>query len=170
MCFKQFQVNIDYGFDCYANPIEVRQKRAMSQYFFNCSCVACANNWPNYSAIANKPRSIKVKLTPPLIEELERQAANYTIGMDFLLKLDIPTAIPIFRDYLMVMNAIVVHPDARYIDCEEAYKQCLWLENRGYKPKVTSPGVVVHQGSHDSASAGGAAMGRQISASSTMSR
>ena len=23
----------------------------------------------------------------------------------------------------------------RYIDCEEAYKQCLWLEGRGYKPK-----------------------------------
>ena len=21
----------------------------------------------------------------------------------------------------------------RYLDCEEAYKQCLWLENRGYK-------------------------------------
>ena len=25
-------------------------------------------------------------------------------------------------------------PDTtRYLDCEEAYKQCLWLENRGYK-------------------------------------
>ena len=23
----------------------------------------------------------------------------------------------------------------RFIDCEEAYKQCLWLEGRGYKPK-----------------------------------
>jgi hypothetical protein len=22
-----------------------------------------------------------------------------------------------------------------YIDCEEAYKQCLWLENRGYRAK-----------------------------------
>jgi hypothetical protein len=33
------------------------------------------------------------------------------------------------------MNELVEHPDPRYIDCEEAYKQCLWLENRGYKPK-----------------------------------
>ena len=28
----------------------------------------------------------------------------------------------------------------RYIDCEEAYKQCLWLEGRGYKPKP-APGA-----------------------------
>ena len=42
---------------------------------------------------------------------------------------------PIFRDYLIVMNELVAHPDARYIDCEEAYKQCLWLENRGYRVK-----------------------------------
>ena len=30
----------------------------------------------------------------------------------------------------------------RYIDCEEAYKQCLWLEGRGYKPKPAPGGGV----------------------------
>ena len=33
----------------------------------------------------------------------------------------------------------------RYIDCEEAYKQCLWLEGRGYKPKP-APGAGQAQG------------------------
>ena len=131
------EVNIDYGFDFYANSIETRARRAQSQYFFTCSCVACRGNWPVYNAIGGaKQRQMKIKVTPTLTEEIERQAAAYTIGMDFLLKLDIPTAMPIFRDYLMVMNELVVHPDARYIDCEEAYKQCLWLENRGYKAKL----------------------------------
>ena len=62
------------------------------------------------------------------------------IGMDYLLKLDIAKAMPIFRDYLMVMNELIQHPDARYIDCEEAYKQCLWLEGRGYKAARTKAG------------------------------
>ena len=130
------EVNIDYGFDFYAQPIEARQKRAQSQYFFACRCPACDRDWPAYAALAGRRRTLKVKVTQTMAEELERQAAAYQIGMDFLLKLDVATALPIFRDYLMVMNEVVEHPDARYIDCEEAYKQCLWLENRGYKAKV----------------------------------
>ena len=53
--------------------------------------------------------------------------------MDHLVRLDVPRAMPLFRDYLVAMSGVVAHPDQRYIDCEEAYKQCLWLENRGYK-------------------------------------
>ena len=30
-------------------------------------------------------------------------------------------------------GGICQHLHRRYLDCEEAYKQCLWLENRGYK-------------------------------------
>ena len=44
-------------------------------------------------------------------------------------------------------------PRNRYIDCEEAYKQCLWLEGRGYKPKP-APG-----GGGGAGVAAGAAMG-----------
>jgi hypothetical protein len=31
--------------------------------------------------------------------------------MDYLIKLDIVNAMPIFRDYLIVMNELVEHPD-----------------------------------------------------------
>ena len=130
------EVNIDYGFDFYANPKEVRCKRSQTQYFFACQCNPCRGDWPCYNDLVGRPRQLKVRLSPALSEEMERQAAAYQIGMDFLLKLDVATALPVFRDYLMVMNELVEHPDARYIDCEEAYKQCLWLENRGYRPKV----------------------------------
>merc|ERR550534_1698388 len=60
-------------------------------------------------------------------------AACYQAAMEQLVRLDIPKALPILAQYLTVMSDLIVHPDARYLDCEEAYKQCLWLENRGYK-------------------------------------
>lgn len=137
---KGEEVNIDYGFDFYAHPLEARQKRAQTQYHFTCNCKPCRENWPMYNGVANRERKFKVKMTQDVANEVERQAAAYMVGMDLLIKLDIAKALPIFRDYLIVMNDLVEHPDARYIDCEEAYKQCLWLENRGYRlPKATNP-------------------------------
>jgi hypothetical protein len=129
------EINIDYGFDFYANTREERQRRANQQYFFDCQCQACCENWPQYNELLGRQRQMRVRVTQELSEELGRQMAAYKIGMDFLLKLDITTAMPIFKNYLMVMNEVVEHPDPRYIDCEEAYKQCLWLENRGYRVK-----------------------------------
>ncbi len=136
------EINIDYGFDFYAHTREERMRRSQQQYFFTCQCVACEHNWPTYNELTGRQRQLKVRITQELSDEMGRQMAAYQIGMDFLIKLDIPTAMPIFRNYLMVMGEIVEHPDARYIDCEEAYKQCLWLENRGYKPKTAASATV----------------------------
>ena len=125
-------MNIDYGFDFYANPIEKRQKRANNQYHFVCKCVACVNGWACYNDIMGKPRQFKGgEITNELAEEMERQGHRYQLAMDHLERLDIPKALPLFRDYLLTVNEVIEHPDQRYIDCEEAYKQCLWLENRG---------------------------------------
>jgi hypothetical protein len=33
------------------------------------------------------------------------------VAMDYLIRLDIANAMPIFRDYLIVMNELVEHPD-----------------------------------------------------------
>ena len=53
------EVSIDYGFDFYANPLDVRQKRANSQYHFACKCVACVNNWPIYNDLVRCSDNIK---------------------------------------------------------------------------------------------------------------
>jgi hypothetical protein len=127
------EVNIDYGFDFYATPLSMRRQRAGQQYHFVCSCVACTNNWPLYQQLADKQPQYKNKLTPQLKQEIVQQAANYKNAMENLVRLDINKALPAFQKFLMFMYEVVVHPDARYLDCEEAYKQCLWLENRGYR-------------------------------------
>ena len=113
----------------------MRQKRATTQYHFPCQCSACTQQWPVYNEMVNKPRRWKISMTEELMEEVERQNQCYQVGMEHLIRLDIQKALPLFKDYLVIMNELIEHPDPRYIDCEEAYKQCLWLENRGYKPK-----------------------------------
>ena len=70
--------------------------------------------WPPYNTLATtRPREFRVRVTQELSDELDRQNAAYQIGMDFLLRLDVARAMPIFRNYLMVTNDLVVHPDAR---------------------------------------------------------
>eukprot|EP00096_Caligus_rogercresseyi_P010373 TRINITY_DN3755_c0_g1_i1.p1 TRINITY_DN3755_c0_g1~~TRINITY_DN3755_c0_g1_i1.p1 ORF type:complete len:831 (-),score=261.39 TRINITY_DN3755_c0_g1_i1:283-2775(-) len=136
------EINIDYGFDFYANPIEKRQGRANSQYYFQCTCVACVNNWPNYNQLMAKPREYKCKVTPDILTEINRQTATYAEGMDYLVRLDIVRALPLLREYLLVVGQLVAHPDPQFIDCEEAYKQCLWLEGRHFRPnRVNHPPV-----------------------------
>merc|ERR1719412_107817 len=135
------EVNIDYGFDFYANTKEMRQKRSSTQYHFTCQCQACHNNWPIYNDMATKQRVWKLAMTQELAAESDKQTGFYQLGMEHLIRLDIAKACPLFKDYLIIMNELIEHPDPRYIDCEEAYKQCLWLENRGYKPKTTGIGA-----------------------------
>ena len=107
------EVNIDYGFDFYATPIEYRHKRAMANYHFQCTCVACTNKWPVYDRLVDRPPQYTQKLTPRLIEEIAKQASGYTAAMDLLVRLDINRALPILAEYLTVMSDIIVHPDAR---------------------------------------------------------
>ena len=77
-------------------------------------CQACVENWPPYNQLATtRPRQFRVRVTQELSDELDRQNAAYQIGMDFLLRLDVARAMPIFRNYLMVTDELVVHPDAR---------------------------------------------------------
>ena len=116
---------------------EKRAKRADGQYHFSCGCVACAEDWPTYDRLGPpRVRQFQSEVTPEVADMIEAQSMRYKLAMDHLIRLDVPKAMPLFRDYLIAMEGVVAHPDQRYIDCEEAYKQCLWLENRGYKPAV----------------------------------
>ncbi len=82
------EVNIDYGFDCYANPKEARAKRSTSQYFFSCQCVACRENWPLYNELAGSTRQLKVKPSQAVSEELGRQVRFSLIAITiYILKM-----------------------------------------------------------------------------------
>ena len=112
---KGTEINIDYGFDFYATPADYRQKRAAANYHFHCECVACVHQWPVYDQLVDRPPIYKRKLTPQLIEEVARQAANYQVAMDHLVRLDVNKALPLLAEYLTVMAEIIEHPDARSV-------------------------------------------------------
>ena len=95
--------------------MEFRHKRAMANYHFRCECVACTHKWPVYDRLVDRPPQYRRKLTPDLIEEVARQAANYEVAMELLVRLDINKALPILAEYLMVISDIIVHPDARWV-------------------------------------------------------
>ena len=95
--------------------------------------MACSSQWPVYDKLVERPPQYTRKLSPEVTMEIARQASNYQTAMELLVRLDISRAVPLLAEYLTVMEELIVHPDARYLDCEEAYKQCLWLENRGHK-------------------------------------
>jgi hypothetical protein len=121
----------------------MRQKRATSQYHFTCQCTACTDNWPVYNEMVNKQRRWKIAMTQELMDEADKQTGLYQVGMEHLIRLDVGRALPLFKDFLLILNELVEHPDPRYIDCEEAYKQCLWLENRGYKIMARGPASII---------------------------
>jgi len=107
------EVNIDYGFDFYATPLDFRQKKALAHYHFRCECVACTHKWPVYDRLVDRAPQYRRKLTPELVETVAAQAAAYQTAMDHLVRLDIGRALPLLADYLSVMADIFVHPDAR---------------------------------------------------------
>jgi hypothetical protein len=93
--------------------------------------------------MVNKQRRWKIAMTQELMDEADKQTGLYQVGMEHLIRLDVGRALPLFKDFLLILNELVEHPDPRYIDCEEAYKQCLWLENRGYKIMARGPASII---------------------------
>ena len=47
------ELTIDYGYVYYLTEKQQRQLSLKSQYFFECICVACRNNWPLRSKLAS---------------------------------------------------------------------------------------------------------------------
>lgn len=39
------------------DPKNIRQKMLNTQYFFQCECKACKEDWPVYSILKNQPLS-----------------------------------------------------------------------------------------------------------------
>ena len=98
------EVNIDYGFDFYMSPLEYRQRRSSSQYHFTCRCVACTHQWPLYQDLVDQPQRYRRQLTQDQVDGVAAQADNYQAAMAHLVRLDIPAALPLLRDFLSFMS------------------------------------------------------------------
>ena len=121
-----------------------RRAKLLPQYFFECSCTACAEDWPLYSTLretgpkwrcTNCSAAFLVQSTKcshcgadtnlaQCIDRLRKSDETYKDAFDKLLKCHVDEALPAFLGHLQVMDELLCPPCADYCACQEAVKQC----------------------------------------------
>ena len=128
-----------------------RQEKLLSQYYFQCDCIACKNNWPEYSDIPQECPVLKCKkcfgpifipadgrneraicsacrevcdITHDLLH-LSRSEELYQDALEKTLKgKDLDQCLPILIKHLRLLDPLLCRPWRDYNNCQEAIKQC----------------------------------------------
>ena len=121
-----------------------RRAKLLPQYFFECNCTACVQDWPLFSALREArptwrcsncfsalttgvPNCTQCGSDMNLAERIEKLRKSDTVykgAFDKLLKCCITEALPAFLSHLRVMDELLCPPCADYGACQEAVKQC----------------------------------------------
>ncbi|XP_064633432.1 SET and MYND domain-containing protein 4-like [Lineus longissimus] len=141
----------NYGALWAVHPKKFRQDKLKDQYYFNCQCDACLDDWPIYPEMPdNMPPALKCeKCSEPLLPQentnftaypctqckhkhdmskkllvLERSHEVFSEAMDKMLKGDVEDALPVFERHLWLMEECLCLPWKDYNNCQEAVKHC----------------------------------------------
>jgi len=121
-----------------------RRAKLRPQYFFECNCTACVEDWPLYSKLRETgPKwrcsdcfnSLPTGTTSCVhcgseinlakcVEQLRMSDKTYKEAFEKLLKCSVNEALPAFLSHLRVMDELLCPPCADYGACQEAVKQC----------------------------------------------
>ena len=121
-----------------------RRAKLLPQYFFECRCTACTEDWPLFSTLREtgpKWRCSSCFSALPLgstkcmqcasemnlancIDRLRKSDKMYKDAFDKLLKCCVNEALPALLSHLQVMDELLCPPCADYSACQEAVKQC----------------------------------------------
>lgn len=121
-----------------------RRAKLLPQYFFECKCIACAEDWPLFSTLretgpkwrcGNCSTALLLRSTTcshcgtevnlaKCVDRLRKSDKTYKDAFDKLLKCHIDEALPSFLSHLQVMDELLSPPCADYGACQEAVKQC----------------------------------------------
>lgn len=97
-----------------------RQRELQRQYFFNCQCEACENDWPLYQNLPHRGKSFDI---PKLQSLIEGDRVEAIVVLAYLLK-----------GYSKIAEEYSHYPNKFVADLQETIKQCYaLLGNR--KPK-----------------------------------
>jgi len=128
-------------------PMQSRSERhakLLPQYFFECQCTACLEEWPLFSTLreagpkwrcsncfsalpAGRTKCIQCGSEMNLAEYIDRLRKSdkaYKDAFAKLLKCSVNEALPAFLSHLQVMSELLCPPCADYCACQEAVKQC----------------------------------------------
>ena len=159
---KDEEVFDNYGVVYAVQPIDERQDKLLSQYFFECRCGPCMDDWPKYDQIPNDLLKLSVKCNEcKMAKKKSKNCSNCEMQMDEL-RLDqtnakqslkgllsfnwnvdladpatqggISIVFEAFCKYLHNLHSLgVKRPFQDYNNFEEAIKQCLNLVHLKYE-------------------------------------
>lgn len=146
---KGEEISDNYGAVYAVHSLAERQEKLRPQYYFQCSCQACEENWPMYPEINYQKRIWKCsncKAPLPLVNgdtrfvhcsacnmqenidgktrALESSEKNYELAFNKLLKGNIQEALPVFLVHLQILDKLLCRPWRDFNNCQEAIKQC----------------------------------------------
>lgn len=121
-----------------------RHSKLLPQYFFECQCTACLEDWPLFLTLreagpkwrccncfsalpAGRTKCIQCGSEMNLAEYVDRLRKSdkaYKEAFTKLLKCSVNEALPAFLSHLQVMGELLCPPCADYGACQEAVKQC----------------------------------------------
>ena len=121
-----------------------RRAKLLPQYFFECKCTACVEDWPLFSTLretgpkwrcnncfsalrAQSTKCLKCGSEMDLakcIDRLRKSDKAYKDAFDKLLKCCVNEALPELLNHLQTIDELLCYPCADYCACQEAVKQC----------------------------------------------
>ena len=153
------EITDNYGAVNAIHSKEIRIEKMRYQYFFDCKCEACENDWPLYHGIQDDfamwkctnchsklgvNPGVKAKCkscgTVHDIKEYKRiLAVSMTTYLDAMQKLlddgSIEDTLPVFLERLELLEKYLQQPFRPFNDCQEAVKQCFSIMGNCYHIK-----------------------------------
>ncbi len=152
---KGSEICVDYGVLYFTQPREVRQTTLRTQYYFDCMCPACMNDWPLWqdiectvptfrcggcrgalprvSALGGQlPTHIECSCgheTPIMrnLSELNASHQRYAIAMQLRPNSDNSAIVRTLIEHLRTMDRFIAPPWRDYVSCQSSIKQSFRL-------------------------------------------
>lgn len=137
---------VSYGMNYYTYEKKVRKMYYMTQFYFNCQCIACTNDWPLWDDIECRIPVFKcdqcdtnLPTTQPLVIDcpkcnrimdigevlyrLEKSHECFSLAMDDVMKWRLDTALPILEEHLRLMQMYLKSPWRETVTCQATVQQ-----------------------------------------------
>ena len=151
---KGDQITVDYGPIYYLQKKDERQLHLKNNYYFDCECPPCKNNWPMWEDIKCKiprlncpsceqafPSDIAISSDVQcsnckrhidllgFLRQLAESHKDYAAAMEEAKKGNSSEALPVLKRHLTLMQEVIRPPWKEFISCQAAIDQCYRMED-----------------------------------------
>jgi len=121
---RQEEILDNYGYHYATHSVQQRSSQLRKQYYFQCGCVPCLDQWPLYDHIETGTDSAEVLASSRIFQRhLERfMSFSCSVDVDALEEMSRH-----FSRHITLLDRHAVKPFKEYNDAQEALKQCLAL-------------------------------------------